>query len=415
MNALLKEQSVRIRLKEHYGQVRQATLQRVSPLSVEDQALQSMPEASPTKWHLGHTTWFIEKMLLEPFDHAHRSVDPRYDVLFNSYYESMGSRIARFHRGLLSRPSLTEVLSYRRLVDESVTALLDTAQEHRLPAIERALVLALNHEEQHQELILADVLHAFSMHPDLPGYGSFPTPYVPKGAEASSWIEHAGGLVTIGRRALGSRFVFDNESPPHKVYLPPFAIANRLVTCGEYAEFVADGGYKDPRHWLSDGWALVQTEEWKQPLYWRDGRDRSLASTPASRDWQVFGLAGLETMDPMAPVTNISFFEADAYARWKGERLPTEAEWEVASSLRGMDQLFGHAWQWTRSSYDPYPGFKPWTGRATEYNGKFMSGQMVLRGSSFATPLGYSRPTYRNYFPASARWQFAGIRLARAE
>jgi ergothioneine biosynthesis protein EgtB len=415
MNALLKEQSARLRLKEHYSQVRQATLQRVSPLSIEDHGLQSMPEASPVKWHLAHTTWFVEKFVLEPFDRTYRAVDKRYDMLFNSYYESVGARVARFRRGLLSRPSLAQVLSYRRLVDDAVLVLIDSIGDEYWLRFEQALVLALNHEEQHQELILTDILHAFSQHPDLPPYGPFPMPHLPRPVESTRWAEHAGGLVTVGRRPTESRFVFDNESPPHKVYVQPFALAIRLVTNAEYAEFVADGGYEEPRLWLSDGWAAVQSEGWKQPLYWLRPGEGPMETSGGDEPWYVFGLAGLEPMDPAAPVTNISFFEADAYARWNGARLPTESEWEAASSLRGMDQLFGHAWQWMRSSYEPYPGFKPLKGLAAEYNGKFMSGQMVLRGSSFATPLGHSRATYRNYFSPSTRWQFAGMRLARAE
>ena len=415
MNSRLKEDTTRIRMLEHYGQVRQATLHRVSPLSAEDQALQSMPDASPAKWHLGHTTWFIEKFVLEPFLPGYRSFDRRYDMLFNSYYESLGTRVARVNRGLLSRPSQADVLGYRRMVDDAVFALLDEANDAQLLPIERALVLALNHEEQHQELILTDVLHAFSVHPNLPAYGSFPAPYLSEPMEPERWIEHAGGLTTIGRRGHGARFIFDNESPPHKVYLQPFAIANRLVTCAEYAEFVADGGYQEPRLWLSDGWRIALSEGWKHPLYWIRSDDSVIESHASEQAWHVFGLSGAVPMNPSAPVTNISFYEADAYARWRGCRLPTEFEWEAAWPLRGMGQLVGDAWQWTRSSYDPYPGFRPWSGNASEYNGKFMSGQMVLRGSSFATPLGHSRPTYRNYFPPTTRWQFAGIRLARGE
>ncbi|WP_243040087.1 ergothioneine biosynthesis protein EgtB [Dyella sedimenti] len=411
MNALRNDAPARTRMLEHYGQVRAATLHRASPLSEEDQAVQSMPEASPTKWHLGHTTWFAEKFVLQPFAAAYRAVDRRYDAIFNSYYDALGARVARADRGLLSRPSLAEVLDYRRIVDEAVLALLDEVSDARWPALERALILALNHEEQHQELMLTDILHAFSRHPQLPAYGPAPRPYLAEEAAPMRWIGHAGGLATIGRRASGTSFAFDNESPPHKVYLQPFAVAHRLVTCGEFADFVADGGYEEPRHWLADGWRVVQSEGWKHPLYWIPRDDPRIE--PAGHDWHVFGWSGAQPMQPSAPVTNVSFYEADAYARWRGSRLPTEFEWEAASSLRGMQQLIGYAWQWTRSSYDPYPGFRPWSGLAAEYNGKFMSGQMVLRGSSAATPLGHARPSYRNYFPPAARWQFAGIRLAR--
>lgn len=382
-----------------YAEVRAETLARAAPLAAEDQGLQSMPDASPTKWHLAHTSWFFEAVVLLPHLPGYRPFDPAYLHLFNSYYESLGSRHPRPQRGLLSRPSLVEVMAYRAHVDAAMQRLLEGEPA---PAVRALVVLGLNHEQQHQELILTDILHAISCNPLRPAYRAPAAPAAPRASPALRWREHAGGPVQIGHGGEG--FAFDNEGPRHPVLLQPFALADRLVSCGDYAAFVADGGYRDPLLWLSDGWAQVQAQRWEAPAYWVSGE----------AGWQVFGLEGLRPLDPAAPVLHLSFYEAAAYAEWAGARLPTEAEWEAAAvALPGLEQLYGHAWQWTRSAYDPYPGFRPQAGAVGEYNGKFMVGQLVLRGSSLATPAGHARASYRNFFPPAARWQFSGLRLAR--
>ena len=373
-----------------YAEIRAATLALAAPLSAEDCAVQSMPDASPVKWHLAHTSWFFETVLLARRP-GYKPFDPAFTYLFNSYYESAGPRHPRPRRGLLTRPSLDRVLAYRDHVDAAMERLLVDADEAELAAV----ALGLNHEQQHQELILTDLKHAFFCNPLLPAYQeAAPAPHA---ATALEWRGHPGGIVSVGHR--GETFAFDNESPRHQVLLQPFRIASRPVTNGEYAAFIADGGYRRAEFWLSDGWALVQAEGWDAPLYW-------LSDDDGSR--RVFTLNGLVTPDPNAPVSHVSVFEAAAYAAWAGKRLPTEFEWEAAS-----DQFdHGAVWEWTRSAYDPYPGFKPFQGIAAEYNGKFMVGQMVLRGGSVATPPGHARASYRNFFPPQARWQFSGIRLA---
>lgn len=368
------------------------SLALAAPLSDEDAQLQSMPDASPAKWHLAHTTWFFETLVLAPHLRGYTLFDARWPRLFNSYYESLGPRHARPQRGLLSRPALAEVLAYRAHVDAALADLLPHASE---PA-RRLIELGCHHEQQHQELLLTDILHAFSCNPLLPAYDAAPP--APARPPAQAWLGHAGGIVDIGHD--GSGFAFDNEGPRHPVLLAPFEISNRLVTCGEYADFIAAGGYREPLLWLSDGWAAVQAQGWQRPAYWLD-------------DGQVFGLHGPQPLDPQAPVTQLSFYEACAYAEWAGARLPTEFEWEAASGLPGFTQADDQAWQWTRSSYAPYPGFKPAAGAVGEYNGKFMVGQQVLRGGSLATPPGHARRSYRNFFPPAARWQFSGVRLAR--
>jgi ergothioneine biosynthesis protein EgtB len=371
-----------------YRQVRRASRDLAAPLSAEDCALQSMPEASPVKWHLAHTSWFFESFVLARRP-GYRAFDTAFAYLFNSYYEGLGARHPRGRRGLLSRPSLERVMAYRAHVD---AAMVKACGDEQLQPI---VMLGLHHEQQHQELILTDIKHAFFANPLLPAY--WPDTPLPHAAARPEWHSHLGGTVAVGH--AGEGFAFDNETPRHQVLLRPFRIAARPVTNGEYRNFIADGGYRRGEFWLSDGWARIQEESWDAPLYWLKDGDGAQ---------RVFTLAGLQPLDPNAPVQHVSLFEAAAYAAWAGKRLPTEFEWEAACGQFAS----GEVWEWMRSSYDPYPGFTPFRGAAAEYNGKFMVGQMVLRGGSIATPPGHVRPTYRNFFPPQARWQFSGIRLA---
>ncbi len=375
-------------IAEDYAAVRAHSLTLAAPLTAEDCAIQSMPDASPVKWHLAHTSWFFETVILAERP-GYKPFDPHFAFLFNSYYEALGPRHARPRRGLLTRPGLDEVLAYRAHVD---AAMMEVCAEQSLQDV---IALGLNHEQQHQELILTDIKHAFFQNPLLPAYGGEAAP--PRAPQDLTWLEHPGGLSRIGHD--GPSFAFDNERPRHQVLLRPFRIASRPVTNGDYQAFIADGGYRRAEFWLSDGWARVQDEGWQAPLYWLT--DHGVSET-------VFTLAGVHKLDPNAPVEHVSFYEAAAYAAWAGKRLPTEFEWEASASALAH----GEVWEWTRSSYDPYPGFKPFAGVAAEYNGKFMVGQMVLRGGSCATPQGHCRPTYRHFFPPQARWQFSGIRLA---
>jgi ergothioneine biosynthesis protein EgtB len=377
-------------LAQAYAQVRALSLALARPLSAEDCQLQSMPDASPVKWHLAHTSWFFETVILAKRS-GYRPFDPRFAYLFNSYYEALGPRHPRPRRGLLARPSLDKVYAYRAHVDAAMPEACADETLHDL------ITLGLHHEQQHQELILTDIKHAFFCNPLLPAYRSDAA--LPHAAMALDSVSIPGGVSLIGHD--GSGFAFDNESPRHQVLLRPFRIASRPISNAEYRAFIADGGYRRPEFWLSDGWAKVQEENWAAPLYWLKDDDGSAKDC-------VFTLSGVEPLDPNAPVEHVSFYEAAAYAAWAGARLPTEFEWEMAAPLFAH----GEVWEWTRSAYDPYPGFKAFEGMAAEYNGKFMIGQMVLRGGSSATPPGHIRSSYRNFFPPQARWQFSGIRLA---
>lgn len=401
-------------LRHRFHEVRTASLALAAPLSAEDQCIQSMPDASPTKWHLAHTTWFFETVLLQPHAAGYQPFDTRFHYLFNSYYEALGPRHPRPQRGLLTRPSVDEVHAYRRHVDEAVLALLDgNIGDQAWAAIEPIVTLGLNHEQQHQELLLTDILHALSCNPLLPAYKPASGPALRLAAvpPPMRWLPQPGGVLQVGHEGQG--FAFDNETPRHSALLRPYAIADRLVNCGDYAQFIADGGYQRPELWLSDGWAAVQAQGWRHPAYWLASDDPRLGEQQQQGGWHVFGLYGVRPMEADAPVSQLSFYEAAAYAEWAGARLPTEFEWEAAFSAPGISQMSGHVWQWTRSSYDPYPGFRPMPGIAAEYNGKFMVGQLVLRGGSAATPAGHTRASYRNFFPPAARWQFSGLRLAK--
>lgn len=394
-------------LSARYTSLRQYSLNLAAPLSAEDQCVQSMPDTSPTKWHLAHTSWFFENLVLLPFLPSYQVFDNSFAYLFNSYYQALGPRHPRPLRGLLTRPSLSQVLEFRQHIDSAMEELLsktDALSEDALALIE----LGLNHEQQHQELMLTDVLHLLSCNPLLPTYDASLKPTSPHQAELK-WLAFSEGLHTLGKSVNSTGFAFDNETPAHQRFVQGFQISNRLVNCGDYLAFIQDGGYDNADLWLSEGHALVQQNNWQYPLYWLAPQDPRAPSD----SWQVFGLNGLQALDPQAPVANLSFHEAWAFAQWSGARLPTEFEWEVASAHADIHGMHAHVWQWTRSSYEPYPGFVPASGAVREYNGKFMVGQQVLRGSSFATPALHSRHTYRNFFPASARWQFSGLRLAK--
>jgi ergothioneine biosynthesis protein EgtB len=407
-----------------YQHVRSTTMSLCAPLEVEDYVVQSMPDASPVKWHLAHTSWFFETFVLKPADADLEAIPSQYGYLFNSYYNAIGERIARPDRGLLSRPTVAEVCRYRAAIDDAMRALLDRADDAWLRRLGATIVLGLHHEQQHQELILTDLKHAFGRNPLRPIYRDIELP----GAEAPGpigWLDYPAGLRRIGHDGPG--FAFDNESPRHQVFVVAFRLADRLVTNGDYLAFIEDGGYERPEFWLSDGWNARNAQRWTAPLYWERSAD----------GWRLMTLAGLRDLDEAEPVCHVSYYEADAFARWSGARLPSEAEWEVAAEGRPVEgnflegerfhpaplaaadaagspsQLFGDVWEWTRSPYSPYPGYQPATGALGEYNGKFMCNQMVLRGGSCATPALHIRSTYRNFFPPDARWQFSGIRLAR--
>ena len=406
-------------LLARYHHVRRTTERLCAPLSAEDQVVQAMPDVSPTKWHQAHVSWFFDTFLLEPHLPGYVPLHPAYRVLFNSYYNGVGPQFSRPDRGHLSRPTVAEVQAYRAWVDRGMATLLEGGDEERRAALTPLLELGLNHEQQHQELILTDIKYNLGVNPLHPAYHAVAPPRgtapAPRG-----WREHAGGLQPIGHDGTG--FAFDNERPRHTVYLQPFRIADRLVTNGEYLEFVDAGGYRTAPLWLSEGWRTVQERGWQAPLYWehRDGA------------WWTQTLSGLLPLDPHGPLAHVSYFEADAYARWQGFRLPTEHEWEHAAAgepicgnfqeagvfhpvplpATGGGQMFGDVWEWTQSAYAPYPGYRTAPGAVGEYNGKFMVNQMVLRGGSCVTPQSHMRASYRNFFPPDARWQFSGIRLA---
>lgn len=383
-----------------YQSVRSRSMELAEPLSDEDCCVQSMPDASPVKWHLAHTTWFFETFILARFERDFVPHNPAFRVLFNSYYNGVGEKHPRAQRGLLTRPSLAEVRAYRQAVDARMGRLL---HDERSDVLAGLLALGLQHEQQHQELMLTDVLHLLSMNPLKPAYQASPVTNSVS-TPPFAWFKFDAGLVEIGH--AGSGFCFDNELPRHRQFLEAFSLASRLVTNGEFLEFVESGAYADPALWLSEGWDWVRTQGLTQPLYWQcDG---------AQGAWQEFTLQGLRPLDLQQAAGHLSYFEADAYARWRGARLPTEAEWERAAANAGFVQLFDTCWQWTSSSYAPYPGYAAAAGAIGEYNGKFMVNQYVLRGSSRATPAGHARSTYRNFFPATARWQFSGIRLAKS-
>jgi len=394
-------------LSARYAAVRQHTLKLAAPLSAEDQCVQSMPDTSPTKWHLAHTSWFFENVVLLPHLPGYQVFDEAFAYLFNSYYEALGPRHPRPQRGLLTRPALSQVLAFREHVNAAMQQLL--LNESKLSGEALALIeLGLNHEQQHQELLLTDALHLLSCNPLLLAYDTH-FKHSNANSETLQWLSFDEGLRTLGRAVDETGFAFDNESPAHHRFVQGFQIANRLVNCGEYLAFIKDGGYDNADLWLSEGRAQVLQNDWQYPLYWLAPNDPRAPSD----QWQVFGLNGVQTLNPLAPVANLSFYEASAYAQWAGARLPTEFEWEVASSHADMHDMHAQVWQWTRSAYEPYPGFVPASGAVREYNGKFMVGQQVLRGSSLATSPQHSRHTYRNFFPAHARWQFSGLRLAK--
>ena len=413
-------------LAQRYAAVRRASIDLAAPLSAEDCQVQSMPDASPTKWHLAHITWFFETFLLEQSDSGYKPFDPAFRVLFNSYYQGVGAQFPRAQRGLMTRPTLAEVRRYRTHVDEAMLALIDArAGDARL---EELVELGLNHEQQHQELLLTDIKHALSCNPAAAPYVRR-WPMAPVQPQPLRWFAHPGGLVELGHLpAEDGSFCFDNETPRHRAWAEPFKIASRPATNGDYLAFMEDGGYERPDLWLSMGWDWVRAGSRNAPLYWlRDGDA-----------WLSHTLQGTVAIDPHTPVCHLSFFEAEAFARWSGARLPTELEWELAARAlrvpaagnfadRGAFhplpqaapaggepvQMFGDVWEWTGSAYLPYPGYKVLTGAVGEYNGKFMCNQFVLRGGSCATPAGHVRASYRNFFPPEAQWQFSGVRLAR--
>ena len=408
-------------LVANYQDVRRVTEDICAPLAIEDYVIQTMTEASPAKWHMAHVTWFFETFLLKPYLSSYQPVNPMYEYLFNSYYNAVGPQFPRPHRGDLSRPTVAQVYDFRKYTDQAMLALIEVTDREKLTALGPILDLGMNHEQQHQELLVTDLKYNLSVNPLRPAYQTL---VLPRGARTPSlgWIEFQGGLIWIGHD--GNGFAFDNEGPRHQVYTKPYRLASRLVTNGEYLEFMEADGYQRPDLWLSEGWRVIQERQWRSPLYWEEIEGR----------WWAQTMSGMQPVDPHGPVAHVSYYEADAYARWRGKRLPTEQEWEHAAEgqpLEGnflesgihhpvpakgdgshLEQLFGDIWEWTQSPYAAYPGYRSPEGAIGEYNGKFMVNQMVLRGGSCATPQSHIRPTYRNFFPPDARWQFTGIRLA---
>ncbi|MBX6329312.1 MAG: ergothioneine biosynthesis protein EgtB [Pseudolabrys sp.] len=390
---------LRAHWRTQFRTVRAETEARAARLSAEDQLVQSMADASPVKWHRAHVTWFFEQFLLLAHDPCYAVYDERFSFLFNSYYIAAGPRHARPQRGLITRPSCADVAAYRAHVDAAVERLIETVPKADAARVFAVLEIGLHHEQQHQELILTDILHAFAQNPVEPVYdAAWRAPR--SAAKSQAYVAIPAGVHPIGHDGAG--YCFDNETPRHDELIPPVRIARRLVTNGEWLSFMESGGYTTPSLWLSDGWTTVESEGWRAPGYWRrkDGA------------WHVMTLAGLQPVDPEAPVMHVSYYEADAFARFAGKHLPSESEWEVAARAGLLEDAFGIAWQWTRSAYLAYPGYRAAEGALGEYNGKFMINQMVLRGSSLATPAGHARPSYRNFFYPQARWQFSGLRLA---
>ncbi len=424
---ILKPNPTRSDLIEAFRDVRRKTEELCSPLQTEDYVIQSMEDVSPPKWHLGHTTWFFETFLLKNYSRGYQPYHPLYGFLFNSYYETIGDRVTRSQRGLLSRPTVKEVYDFRARINGRISELIESIPDEQWNRFLFLMDLGLNHEQQHQELLLTDIKNILSINPLKPIYREAQPSLEEDTLPPAGFTEFEGGIFEIGHSGPG--FSFDNERPRHRVLLEDFRLQNRAVTNGEYLEFINDGGYSDFRHWLSEGWAILTERNWKSPMYWEKKDD----------GWQVMTLSGMRKLNLNEPVCHVSYFEADAFARWAVKRLPTEAEWEHASEIAGADlsscnfmdsgrfhpspygsakgepakiRLFGDVWEWTSSAYLPYPGFRPEAGAVGEYNGKFMSNQMILRGGSCATPLNHIRPTYRNFFQCDKRWQFTGIRLA---
>ena len=422
--------AVASKLAQRFQQVRAQTERLIEPLSAEDCQLQSMPDASPAKWHLAHITWFFETFVLERYETGFKPFDAGFRVLFNSYYNGVGDQYPRPRRGLISRPSLQEVLAYRRQVNARVLDVIARIGDVERMELAQLISLGLQHEQQHQELLLSDIQHALSFNPQRPVYAKR-WPLTSTAPQPPRWHRYSGGLVQHGfDSGLDGAFAFDNETPRHPVYIAPFELGSRLVTNGEMMEFMADKGYERPELWLSMGWDWVRAGQHGMPLYWQSDAGH----------YRHFTLQGLQVVDPNTPVCHVSYFEADALARWAGARLPTEFEWELAARTlpatsaksgnfvetsayhplpqqhAGMDapaQMLGDVWEWTQSNYNPYPGYQPWEGLAGEYNSKFMCNQFVLRGGSCATPQSHIRASYRNFFPPDAQWQFSGLRLAR--
>lgn len=405
------------RLLEDYRQVRRQTELICAPLETEDYVIQSMPDVSPPKWHIAHTTWFFETFLLRALDSGYQPFHEHYEQLFNSYYQALGQPYPRARRGVLSRPTVKDVYRYRAHVDAAMTRLLSS---DAVSTVAQRVVLGLQHEQQHQELLLTDIKHILAQNPLAPTYCEA-TPESSASVPPLTWQRLRGGIYEIGHAGTG--FAFDNEAPRHRVFVNDYVIASRPVTCGEYLDFIQDGGYRQASLWLSDGWHEVSAQSWQAPLYWeqRDGA------------WWHFTLQGMQPVQLEAPVCHVSFYEADAYARWAGKRLPSEAEWEIVAASYpvegnfvengryhpqpgaardGLTQLYGDVWEWTASDYAPYPGFRAADGALGEYNGKFMCNQRVLRGGSCASPRSHLRASYRNFFYPNTRWQFSGIRLA---
>jgi ergothioneine biosynthesis protein EgtB len=445
-----KVDAERTELAERYRRVRAQSEHLCEPLAIEDYVLQTVVETSPPKWHLAHVSWFFETFLLTPYLDGYRVFHPSFGYLFNSYYEQVGNGLwPRPERGLLSRPTVAEVYDYRRHVDESMARLVECCPAASWPEVKDRLEIGLNHEQQHQELLVTDIKHNLAYNPMRPAYRADLEETPAAEPEPLSFLDFEGGIVEIGQADEGAGpdtlahesstrangFGYDNERPRHRALLPPFRLADRLVTNAEYLAFVQDGGYRNPALWLADGWAAVQKNNWRAPLYWEPAAEPASASSGGEGidEWRQMTLGGLRALNPAEPVCHVSYFEAEAFARWAGKRLPTEAEWEsVAAEHRvrgnfveagrlhpapappgtGVRQLFGDCWEWTASAYLPYPGYRAPEGALGEYNGKFMSGQMVLRGGSCATPQDHARATYRNFFYPAERWQFKGIRLA---